>query len=670
MTIEFSKDAIKEALQAYVESITQKSKGGMYICPLCGSGTGKNKTGAFGIYRKDGAPKWKCQACGEGGDIFDLIGKHEGITDRLEQLKRGADFAGIPLDLNEEGRKMTDTHRTYTQAHTHKEKPADPAPEADYTDFFKKANADLPKTTYHRGISLETLNRFLVGYVAEYASDHKPRLIIPTSKSSFQARYAGDPVPDGVDRYKKSRGAAHIFNKKALYTAQKPVFVVEGEIDALSIIDAGGEAVGLGSASAVGSLLRDLERQAPAQPLIIALDNDQTGEEAAGKLCEGLKGLHIPFYRASVFGSHKDANEALNADKAALQAAIAQAEAAAQEAGDDQSAADLEELKSEAVGRNLQGFLDRIKASRNAKAIKTGFPSLDKLLDGGLYAGLYIIGAISSLGKTTFCLQIADQIAAAGENVLIFSLEMSRDELIAKSVSRLSLDLDLERNNSTKNAKTTRGILAGSRYSLYSDTEKEIIKGAIEQYSTFAGNIYITEGVGNIGVQQIVEAVKRFQRTTGKAPVVLIDYIQILAPADPRSTDKQNTDKAVLELKRLSRDYSIPVIGISSFNRENYTAPVNLAAFKESGAIEYSSDVLIGLQYDGMDYSEADGKGETDGNRAKRIREVLRQAQKDGNEGKAQKVQAKVMKNRNGQKGDIVLSFYPLFNLFREPDEF
>ena len=46
----------------------------------------------------------------------------------------------------------------------------------------------------------------------------------------------------------------------------------------------------------------------------------------------------------------------------------------------------------------------------------------------------------------------------------------------------------------------------------------------------------------------------------------------------------------------------MPIVGISSFNRENYTAPVNLSSFKESGSIEYSSDVLIGLQYDGMDY--------------------------------------------------------------------
>lgn len=117
------------------------------------------------------------------------------------------------------------------------------------------------------------------------------------------------------------------------------------------------------------------------------------------------------------------------------------------------------------------------------------------------------------------------------------------------------------------------------------------------------------------------------------------------------------------ELKRLSRDYGIPVIGISSFNRDNYTAPVNLASFKESGAIEYSSDVLIGLQYSGMDYQE----GEADKAREKRLRELMKSVIADGKNGKPQKIQVKILKNRNGSKGDTLLDFYPMFNYFTVP---
>ena len=181
-------------------------------------------------------------------------------------------------------------------------------------------------------------------------------------------------------------------------------------------------------------------------------------------------------------------------------------------------------------------------------------------------------------------------------------------------------------------------------------------------YGQYAKNIYITEGIGNVGVAEIRERVQRHVKLTGKPPVVVIDYLQIIAPTDIRATDKQNTDKAVLELKRLSRDYGIPVIGISSFNRDNYTAPVNLASFKESGAIAYSSDVLIGLQYEGMDYRE----GEKEKDRDKRIRELMEENVAKGGKGEAQTIQVKILKQRNGSRGDTLLSFYPMFNYFTE----
>ena len=295
-------------------------------------------------------------------------------------------------------------------------------------------------------------------------------------------------------------------------------------------------------------------------------------------------------------------------------------------------------------------------------AISTGFNNLDEVLDGGLFPGLYVVGAISSLGKTTFCLQIADQIAAAGQDVLIFSLEMARAELMAKSISRLTIQTVLNEGGNTRNAKTTRGILAGKNYKSYSEEEKQLIEKTMLKYGEFANHIYISEGIGNIGVEQIKNTVKKHISFTGKAPVIIIDYLQILAPYNERATDKQNTDKAVLELKRISRDFKIPVIGISSFNRDNYTAPVNLASFKESGAIEYSSDILIGLQYAGMDYQE----GEADKSREKRIRELLKQATIDGKNGNPQKIQVKILKNRNGSKGEIYLNFTPMFNYFEE----
>jgi replicative DNA helicase len=252
-----------------------------------------------------------------------------------------------------------------------------------------------------------------------------------------------------------------------------------------------------------------------------------------------------------------------------------------------------------------------------------------------------------------------DTIAQAGHDVLVFSLEMSRYELMSKSISRLSFLEDRKINNSTKHARTTRGIMQGSLYKDYSQQTMDIIDRAEMAYMEYSSHIYITEGIGDIGVDKIREKVKRHIRLTGNRPVVLIDYVQILSPYDVRASDKQNTDKAVLELKRMSRDENIPVIGISSFNRENYKEPVSMASFKESGAIEYGTDVLIGLQYLGMDYQQ-----ETEKARAERIRNLAKENNSKAKAGENIKIQVKLLKGRNGGRGEAVLDFYPKFNCF------
>ena len=68
-------------------------------------------------------------------------------------------------------------------------------------------------------------------------------------------------------------------------------------------------------------------------------------------------------------------------------------------------------------------------------------------------------------------------------------------------------------------------------------------------------------------------------------PVVLIDYLQIIAPVDVHFTDKQNLDRSVCALKKLSREEGLTIFAISSFNRENYNLEVSMNAFKESGGI-------------------------------------------------------------------------------------
>ena len=655
-----AREQLKGYLRNYVERVTQKSKGAnLYVCPLCGSGTGKSGTGAFSI--KNGT-SWKCFSCNAGGDIFDLYGAINGTADHNEQLKGLSELYGIQVasyrsTAQEDFRPEYQNHAkseqyTHNSIHTSVYTQADPPQQTDYTDFFLQAHKAVEQTDYwkRRGLSKETVDRFKLGYVAEWRhpkapkAPTSPRLIIPTSPYSYLARDTRDQIPEEQRAYSKSKvGSIQLFNKKALQTATKPIFIVEGELDALSIIEVGGEAVALGTTTKSKALIELLKAQAPSQALIIALDNDEAGQRASRELTEGLQGLNIPCYSFNPCGQYKDANEALQRDREALTIAVEEAE----HLQDEEAQAQKEAYLKNSTAHYLQSFVNGIADSVDTPYIPTGFKKLDSVLDGGLYEGLYIVGAISSLGKTTIITQIADQIAQAGTDVLIFSLEMARAEIMAKSISRHTLQSVLATGGDIRNAKTARGITTGKRYIDYSQTERDLINSSIMEYSKYAQNIYISEGVGDIGAEQIRETVKKHILFTGKTPVVIIDYLQILAPYSERATDKQNTDKAVMELKRISRDYKTPVIGISSFNRANYKEAVTMEAFKESGAIEYSSDILIGLQLKGA------GKKDFDANEAKR---------KDPRE-----IELVILKNRNGRTGDsLSFNFYPLFNYFEE----
>lgn len=643
-------EEIKSGLTAYVESITQPDRRAgrnFYKCPLCGSGTGRNKTGAFSITRDGKA--WKCFSCGQGGDVFTLIKLHEGITDFKAQVERAAAFTGGTVNI-----ERTDKQR---KAQTYA---ANKAPVAgQYRNYIEACKAAAGETDYfsRRGFNADHIKRFGLGYDAA-----KRAIVIPYDQqgSYYSLRYIDEKRPKDRRHWKIPGIIEPLYNKAALYTEGKPCFVTEGQIDAISIIIAGGGkcgAIAIGG-SGYKKLLEEVKAKKPASMLVLSFDTDDAGKKHTENTAEGLTALGVPFITASYTLDNypegcKDPNDFLRGNLEQLQQDIAaNVEETERLANADQDQRLATHYNNNALFR-LQDFADGIKANAAIDFKPTAFSELDKELDGGLYPGLYILGAISSLGKTTLMLQIADQIAAQGYDVLYFSLEMAATELMSKSISRHTFKLC---QGDKSKAKTARGITTTSRYSRYSKAEKQLIDDAIAAYSEYAGNIYLYEGIGDIGVMQIKQEVAEHKKLTGNTPIVFVDYLQILAPYDMRASDKQNTDKAVLELKRLSRDYKTPVIAVSSFNRDNYANEVNMAAFKESGAIEYGSDVLLALQPQGMK------PGSTANDQKHNIALV-----KKCKASRERSVEAVILKNRNGKTGGKVgFIYYALFNCFEQ----
>lgn len=516
----------------------------------------------------------------------------------------------------------------------------------DLSEYFTLCHARLYQTGYlsNRGIGPVTAECFTLGYDPQWKhpklaqnpkTPSSPRVIIPTGPGSYIARDIRNSLQGKARKYAKMKvGPVRLFNIPALKSTGLPVIIVESEMDALSVIEVGGQAVGLGGTGNVKAFLRCVEQIRPTQPLILSLDNDKAGKKASNELEKGLEILQIPFYRSNVAGSCKDTSEALERDREAFTALVRGIEFLPTH--NTSESVQAYRQSTSAAGR-LETFFTAIKRQY---AVPTGFDALDAFLGGGLHEGLYIMGAVSSLGKTTLALQIADQAAQSGHDVLFCSLEMSRDELIAKSLSRHTMQQALTLGKAA-HAATTRHIMAARC------PDDETLRQAAAHYAEYAGRVFILEGSGPTGSLQLHEAVRRHFFLTGNKPLLIVDYMQILAPGDQRMTDKQNMDRSVLALKRISRDNGIPVLAISSLNRAGYGEVAKMEGFKESGAIEYSADVLIGLQFSGVGHKDFN------------LEEAKNKVPRD--------IELVVLKNRNGPaNGKIFLKYYAAYNYFQD----
>lgn len=634
-----------------------KSRGKLYCCPFCGSGTGRNHTGALGFYEKNGAHLWKCQVCGKSGDSIDLCQQANGC-DYLTALSLTAKSLGIEID-GIQGAGATETGASGSSGI--KPRREDKTPEiADFMPYYRECSSriDAPEAAAYlngRGISLETARAYLIGYDPEAdpanapgaaAGTEKPhpapRIIIPTSKTHFVGRAIGECAP-GYEKMNNARGTPGIFNGAALYKPEnRLIYVVEGAFDALSILETGRAAIALNSASNTQLLLEKLEKRKTAATLILCPDNDADEGTRARvlrnfrELSAGLNELKVSNLIADINAGAKDANAALVADKAAFIAALEAVEKP------DNTANYIDSL--------MQTELERFKSET-----KTGFKELDQK-SGGLYSGLYVIAAISSLGKTSFSLQIADQIAAAGKDVIIFSLEQSRLELVSKSIARRTVTRTAG-NLDTSEAVTSLEIRKGSKAAA--------VARAIEEYrKDTAGRVSIVERNFACDLPFIGGYLRDFVARTGARPVVFIDYLQILQPAPEakRATMKENMDAAVTELKRISRELDLTIFVISSVNRANYLAPIDFESLKESGGIEYSCDVLWGLQLQCLNdpmFDRADTK-------IKEKREKVKQAKAEN----PRKIELVCLKNRYGIANfSCNFNYYPANDLFAEPDD-
>lgn len=537
--------------------------------------------------------------------------------------------------------------------------------ETEISNYLKECRQNVNQTDYFTkiGISDDSINYFNLGYDAAYHVNGKETwktIIIPTSEQSYEAINVEDT--ESVKRCRRY-GFTKIFNKKVLHEGDdNPIYVCEDPIDAIYVIQAGRVAISIGCSSNYKLLIDELDnsqRFNTSYKFIILFHNNERNAEYWNKLGKMFADRDIPFVNGSnimqgykdeeinYFNDSKNLIDVLDESEKRLSLLIADK----QKNNMNKNYYKINAPHEISAAESLNAFKNKIRENARKPKMPTNIFSIDKVLDGGIMSWLYIIGGMSSVGKTTLILQIADNLAKQGIDVLIFSLEQSKFDLMSKSISRETYLYCQDSEIDTANAKSNLAVIDGRRWENFNKTEMSVMDAAFESYKQFANHIFIYEGVGDIGVEEIRQSINdHIKRTGNKNPVVFIDYLQILKAAkqDKNATDKQIIDHNVTALKQLSRDNDIPVFAISSLNRQNYNSAINMSSFKESGSIEYGADVLMGIQLKGA------GEKDFDVEKAKGLN--------------PRPVEVKVLKYRNGQiasKG-IGLTYYTTFNYFSE----
>jgi len=634
-----TRDEVKTRIHADPNPIyslmAQAKDGKSYVCPYCGNGQGATGDGIR--LNEDGY--FHCFKCDSKGDAIQLYQQIRGVQDFNTALTEVASLYGVSLD---------EAKKADPAALTDEEKQRRIDHRAAQDIQAAQRNAAAPECIAYlkeRGISPRLAEYFGIGFLADWRHPKTiiegktppptPRLIIPTGKTSYLARDTrpADQIPADGEKYKKQKvGSIQIFNARAIQTATRPLFIVEGEIDAISFYEVGAQAIGLGSTSNIDRLLQELGRgqRRFREPFVIALDNDEAGQRATEKLAEGLYALNIPYSIANPAGQYKDANEALTKDRRGFYERVRKAERA--------------ELDKDTNGAYLETLRRKFRETR--EPIPTGFSYLDDLLDGGLLTGLYFIGGVSSSGKTAFCMQIIDQVARAGGSCLVFAAEMSRADLVARSISRETV----EQSADGYGYFTQRQVQAGYTFADLSERRLDNLDRAYSAYALYADRITIYENNGeNMKPSRIRDRIKRYCHLTGEHPVILVDYLQILTPEKDKQEIRNCIDDAIRALKGIATEFSLPIIVISSLNRDNYTAPLNFAAFKESGNIEYGADYLLGLQFSCVHEEAFTAKGTASSTNSALLARLAEEKQKPIRE-----VEITILKQRGGRSSGIV----------------
>ena len=222
--------------------------------------------------------------------------------------------------------------------------------------------------------------------------------------------------------------------------------------------------------------------------------------------------------------------------------------------------------------------LGNVTATDGVTGIATGFVDLDAKLSGLQRSDLIIVAGRPSMGKTSFAINMAQYAMLHGSTVAIFSLEMSREQLMSRM---LGSDAGVDMQN--------------MRTGTLSDTEWTSLAASVGRLGET--RCYIDD-TGGAGVAEMRSKLRRLKLETGKLDMVVIDYLQLMSYTGKADNRTQIVAEITRALKILARELDVPIVLLSQLSRapEQRTdhRPI-MSDLRESGSIEQDADVIIML---------------------------------------------------------------------------
>lgn len=546
-----------------------------FPCPVCGQGY-KTPCAAYDS-RTD---RVKCFSCGWNGDVIDLVSACENVS-TAEAAKLISERYGNGLPNKAQA----------TIAIKEKEEQS----EQDFSEYIEHCSQSAEAVTFFngRGLSAETVKRFNLGF-----DETRNEAIIPYGKDWYIARRNYD-TDGGKYHIPKGSSRPYPYNAKRLIErTEEPCFVVEGEINTLSLEEIGFHACGIGSGTGWRGFISFIGKCSPQRPLIIMLDNDPAGLQAQQELIKGLPDGVRAVSSVFPFEAKKDINDILIEDREALKASMNEIYTSAM--GERKPVKEDTNHASE----RLKVFLNRAK-SDDYRPIPTGFRNLDQALGGGLYSGLCVIAGAPSEGKTTLATQILENICdSQRRDGVIFSFEMSAEDLLAKSISRETFILS---NCDKEQAMNHLEVMRGYEWGKIEGAKTIYLDAAIKRVEEKAQRLYILDDCTPT-VEAICDGMRRYLKPDRPAPIILIDYLQLI---DTGAKEFTSACRDIFrELKRFANEHNTIIILIASVNREAQKNGSGMTSIYGSSFGEYGADVLLGLDFTaiarGLSYKDKD----------------------------------------------------------------